>query len=989
MKVLPIISVYVLFFWILPDFESSDNTLFNFGSDKGQEEISMNNRTNDDKDIVSRSTCNSTNLVRNPSFEDRICASGSVGCGHIGGLSNNGIDGARIAEHWNHYSGSPDYYDENSVFTGAQTSYEGNAHIGLYTLSGIGQNGREYVGTELTSPLVVGNTYKVSFMVSLNEDTFNQPTAINKLGARFYTNPVANSNSSNFPVPNNAQVYEMSIIHDTDNWVKVSGTFTANDPYTHLLLGNFFDDTNTDYAQNGGGYAYHYIDMVEVYDVTGTSQVEAGTDMTINEGEQITLFGTPNGGVPTYLWRATPSDISLVDITSQSPAVSPEMTTTYTVTADFGGGCIVSDSVTITVLASSAECASDNLVRNPSFEDKICEPMVSSSDCAHTGLSNNAGISGARIAEYWNHYSWSPDFYDPNSFSWGNQDAYDGEAYVGLYGYQPSGIREYIGTELITPLEVGRQYRVSFQISRNEASSYPNAVSNMGATFYMNPQAQPNNTNFQVPNTAAVFETSIISESDSWVTVSGIYTADQAYTHVLLGNFFDNSMTDQAANGSAYYFIDMVEVNVIDSNNQVDAGPDMTINLGDRTTLTATPGAGSPTYLWTASPADSSLTDSTEQNPEISPGQTTTYTVTADFGGCTDTDTVTVFVGACPLLLDDSGITYTGATCNQTNGSITGILINGVSGSETYSWTDGNGTEVGTMLDLVNVGPGSYDLTVTDGVDCNVSGNYIVNETESPDLDDANIQLIDADCGLTNGSITGIVYIGDGNGAVFEWTDANGMSVGNIIDLTGMGAGSYTLTVTNTMGCGAVVGPFAISELAAPILDQSTLAVNDQACDANDGGIMGITVLNPTGNETFRWTDADNAIVGDSPDLQNVRSGIYTLMVTDNGCSSIAGPFTINQSCRALDGLRIANTMTPNGDGANDTFIIEGLENYPGHSLYIYNRWGSKLYQSWDYDNSWGGTFEGRPLPVATYYYILELNDLDRRRIKGYINVLR
>ncbi len=84
-----------------------------------------------------------------------------------------------------------------------------------------------------------------------------------------------------------------------------------------------------------------------------------------------------------------------------------------------------------------------------------------------------------------------------------------------------------------------------------------------------------------------------------------------------------------------------------------------------------------------------------------------------------------------------------------------------------------------------------------------------------------------------------------------------------------------------------------------------------------------------------------------------------------------------------------ANTMTPNNDGANDTFYIDNIDTYPDNHLTIYNRWGEKVYETNGYINQWEGTYNGKKLPVATYYYVMELNDFNKRKHAGYISILR
>ncbi len=81
-------------------------------------------------------------------------------------------------------------------------------------------------------------------------------------------------------------------------------------------------------------------------------------------------------------------------------------------------------------------------------------------------------------------------------------------------------------------------------------------------------------------------------------------------------------------------------------------------------------------------------------------------------------------------------------------------------------------------------------------------------------------------------------------------------------------------------------------------------------------------------------------------------------------------------------GLDIPNGFTPGGDdNFNNTYVIEGIEEYPGNSIIIFNRWGNKVYETSDYANDWDGTTNvgaglvGTELPTGTYYYILDTKD--------------
>ena len=90
------------------------------------------------------------------------------------------------------------------------------------------------------------------------------------------------------------------------------------------------------------------------------------------------------------------------------------------------------------------------------------------------------------------------------------------------------------------------------------------------------------------------------------------------------------------------------------------------------------------------------------------------------------------------------------------------------------------------------------------------------------------------------------------------------------------------------------------------------------------------------------------------------------------------------------DDIVIFNAVSPNDDGVNDEFHISNIEDYPNNELYIYNRWGSIVYETTAYLNQWKGTtLDNKDLPDGTYYYILRLNDEEDRVYKGYLQIQR
>ena len=112
----------------------------------------------------------------------------------------------------------------------------------------------------------------------------------------------------------------------------------------------------------------------------------------------------------------------------------------------------------------------------------------------------------------------------------------------------------------------------------------------------------------------------------------------------------------------------------------------------------------------------------------------------------------------------------------------------------------------------------------------------------------------------------------------------------------------------------------------------------------------------------------------------NTPKTIYIRLDNSSGCYSITSFVLTTKNCPPI----VNNFVTPDNDGYNDTFHIEGLKDiFLNHKISIYNRWGKLVWTGNNNSNEWDGIanngllLDDNQIPSGTYYYVIELNDID------------
>ncbi|GAB2814215.1 gliding motility-associated C-terminal domain-containing protein [Ferruginibacter profundus] len=143
-----------------------------------------------------------------------------------------------------------------------------------------------------------------------------------------------------------------------------------------------------------------------------------------------------------------------------------------------------------------------------------------------------------------------------------------------------------------------------------------------------------------------------------------------------------------------------------------------------------------------------------------------------------------------------------------------------------------------------------------------------------------------------------------------------------------------------------------------------------------------------TGNDLqYLWSPATylNSTTMESPVASNMQDDItYRLTVTARGgCKRSDDMFV-----KVLKAPKVPNTFTPNGDGINETWMIQYLDTYPDNKVQVFTRTGQLVFESKGYKIPWDGKLNGKPLPFDTYYYIIEPGN-GRAPVTGYVTIVK
>lgn len=369
-----------------------------------------------------------------------------------------------------------------------------------------------------------------------------------------------------------------------------------------------------------------------------------------------------------------------------------------------------------------------------------------------------------------------------------------------------------------------------------------------------------------------------------------------------------------------------------------------------------------------------------------------TYILFITVDGCSSTvASIEVKINELPIAIAGTDQTLCASTnAVNLNGTVQGSSKSGIwKSSGTGTFTPSN-TSLNTIYIPSNADKAAMKVVLTLTSDNNQScapsvSDMTVNFAPLPVVNAGSDQAVCAGApavklaGVITGA-TGGVWTTTGDG---KFTDSGTQLQGTYMPgKADIKSGKVTLTLTSTGNglCTAIKDDIIVIINPLPVVsagkDKAILLDETVTLEGTSNAVEAQYIWSPA-------VELDNYTIS-NPVFSGKSSQNYTLtVINEMGCAS-----SDEVSVTVLEPIKIPNTFTPNGDGANDLWNIAKLADYPDAEVNVYNRYGVKLFYSKGYDNPWDGTFNGTKVPTGTYYYVIDTK-FPGQIFSGYILLLQ
>jgi hypothetical protein len=567
-------------------------------------------------------------------------------------------------------------------------------------------------------------------------------------------------------------------------------------------------------------------DLTTVVGSTATPEAEAGPGMTLTcSSASTTLNGTGSstGGNFAYAWTTANGNI-VSGANTLMPVVDAVGTYTLTVT-NTSHGCTKTDQTTVSSnTAAPTSAAGSDMVLT----------------CATTSLQLNGNNSsaGANFS-----YQWSTA---------------SGNIVAGANTLTPTVDEPGTYCLLVTNTSNGCTASDCANVSENTAAPIANAGSAPPLTCATTSVTLNGSASSSGPNFSYLWTTTNGNIVSGGTTTMPVVDAAGIYTIRVTNS--DNGCTATSN----------VTVNANTAAPTAEAGPNMALNCNNSSVVlngSNSSQGGNFSYQWSG---PGIVSGGNTANPTVDTAGTYTIIVTNNNTGCTATDNTAV--SQTPVL--NAAISNSiNVGCNGNSTGSATAQGNGGSGAYTYNWSNGANTQQAT-----NLAAGNYTVTIIDADNCTATATASISE---PAELIANASATGESAGGANDGAATANPTGGVPAYAYLWS--NGQTAQAI---TGLAAGSYTVTVSDANGCSTVESVTVASFNCASF--GINLSSSNPSCNGSTDGEATANPVSGTGPFSYIWSNGST-----SNTASNLGAGTYNVTITDENACEITGNVTL------------------------------------------------------------------------------------------------
>jgi predicted secreted protein len=320
-------------------------------------------------------------------------------------------------------------------------------------------------------------------------------------------------------------------------------------------------------------------------------------------------------------------------------------------------------------------------------------------------------------------------------------------------------------------------------------------------------------------------------------------------------------------------------------------------------TVSATGGTGIGTYTYLWAPSGGTAATATG----LMAG---TYTVKiTDANSCSTTKSITITEPLTPLTASQ-GATVNVKCYGDTTGSAT-VNVTGGTGSYSYSWSPSGGTGATAS----GLSAGNYTVTIFDDNECMTSQNFSISQPGA--ALSASTASTGVSCfGGANGTAS-VTVSGGTPTYTYSWAPSGGTAA----FATGLSAGNYTCTITDSKGC-KLIQPVTVG---SPSALSATITKVDVSCNGGTNGSATVTASGGVGGYTYSWSPTG----GNAATASGLSQGTYTVTIQDGNTCTITASITINQPASLTSSISKTDVLCNGGTTGTATVVpLGGNGNY-------------------------------------------------------------